>query len=100
MPSESPAWRDVMRANFREARCSGSPSLVHWCTNLAWYWRAEPPGTLDPRSAAQILAVLRTQVKENAGAGILITHSRTAAETADRILVLDADGLKVPEPAT
>ena len=53
----------------------------------------EPTGNLDPRSAAQTLALLRTQVKANAGAGILITHSRTAAETADRILVLDVNGL-------
>jgi putative ABC transport system ATP-binding protein len=54
----------------------------------------EPTGNLDPRNAAQTLALLRQQVKENAGAGILITHSRTAAETADRILVLDAQGLQ------
>src|SRR5450432_3472181 len=54
----------------------------------------EPTGNLDSRSAAQILALLRTQVKANAGAGILITHSRTAAETADRIVMLDARGLK------
>jgi putative ABC transport system ATP-binding protein len=53
----------------------------------------EPTGNLDPHSAAQILALLRDQVKANAGAGILITHSRAAAETADRILVLDARGL-------
>jgi putative ABC transport system ATP-binding protein len=53
----------------------------------------EPTGNLDTRSAAQILALLRAQVKANAGAGILITHSRTAAETADRILVLDSHGL-------
>ena len=53
----------------------------------------EPTGNLDPRSAAQILELLRTQVKTNAGAGILITHSRTAADTADRILQLDARGL-------
>jgi len=53
----------------------------------------EPTGNLDTRSAAQTLALLRAQVEENAGAGILITHSRTAAETADRILVLDAQGL-------
>jgi putative ABC transport system ATP-binding protein len=53
----------------------------------------EPTGNLDPRTAAQTLALLRAQVKESAGAGILITHSRTAAETADRILVLDAAGL-------
>ena len=53
----------------------------------------EPTGNLDPRNAAQILALLREQVKANAGAGILITHSRTAADTADRILVLDSRGL-------
>ncbi len=53
----------------------------------------EPTGNLDPRAAGQILALLSRQIKANAGAGILITHSRTAAETADRILVLDADGL-------
>jgi len=53
----------------------------------------EPTGNLDPRSATQILDVLRTQIKANAGAGILITHSRAAAESADRILVLDAKGL-------
>jgi len=58
----------------------------------------EPTGNLDPRSAAQTLALLRAQVKANAGAGILITHSRAAAETADRVLVLDAGGLKPLRP--
>jgi putative ABC transport system ATP-binding protein len=53
----------------------------------------EPTGNLDPQSAAQTLALLRDQVKANAGGGILITHSRAAADTADRILVLDARGL-------
>jgi putative ABC transport system ATP-binding protein len=59
----------------------------------------EPTGNLDTGSATQILALLRAQVKANAGAGILITHSRMAAETADRILVLDAHGLRPLEPA-
>jgi putative ABC transport system ATP-binding protein len=59
----------------------------------------EPTGNLDSRSAAQTLELLRTQVKANAGAGILITHSRAAAETADRILVLDARGLQPLERA-
>jgi putative ABC transport system ATP-binding protein len=59
----------------------------------------EPTGNLDTRSAAQILSLLRAQVKANAGAGILITHSRMAADTADRILVLDARGLHALEPA-
>ena len=53
----------------------------------------EPTGNLDPQSAAQILSLLRTQLKQNSAAGILITHSRTAADTADRILMLDALGL-------
>jgi putative ABC transport system ATP-binding protein len=59
----------------------------------------EPTGNLDPRSAAQILALLRTQIKANSAAGILITHSRTAAETADRILILDGGGLRPMERA-
>ena len=59
----------------------------------------EPTGNLDTRSAAQILSLLRGQVKANAGAGILITHSRMAADTADRILVLDARGLHPLGPA-
>jgi putative ABC transport system ATP-binding protein len=58
----------------------------------------EPTGNLDPRSAAQTLALLRAQVKTNAGAGILITHSRAAADTADRILVLDTGGLRPLRP--
>ena len=59
----------------------------------------EPTGNLDTGSATQILALLRAQVKANAGAGILITHSRMAADTADRILVLDAHGLRPSGPA-
>jgi putative ABC transport system ATP-binding protein len=59
----------------------------------------EPTGNLDTGSAKQILSLLRSQVKANAGAGILITHSRMAADTADRILVLDARGLRALEPA-
>jgi len=58
----------------------------------------EPTGNLDPRSAAQTLALLREQIKRNAGAGILITHSRAAADTADRILVLDGRGLHARTP--
>jgi putative ABC transport system ATP-binding protein len=58
----------------------------------------EPTGNLDSRSAAQILELLRAQVKANAGAGILITHSRVAADTADRILLLDAHGLHPMAP--
>jgi putative ABC transport system ATP-binding protein len=53
----------------------------------------EPTGNLDARSAGQILTLLREQIKRSGGAGILITHSRAAADTADRICVLDPSGL-------
>jgi putative ABC transport system ATP-binding protein len=59
----------------------------------------EPTGNLDPRAARQILELLRQQIKANSAAGILITHSRTAAETADRIVILDASGLRPAEPS-
>jgi putative ABC transport system ATP-binding protein len=58
----------------------------------------EPTGNLDSRTAAQILALLREQIKANSAAGILITHSRAAADTADRILLLDPHGLRAMEP--
>jgi putative ABC transport system ATP-binding protein len=53
----------------------------------------EPTGNLDPDTAGQVLELLRTQVKAGRAVGILVTHSRAAAETADRILVLTRDGL-------
>ncbi len=53
----------------------------------------EPTGHLDPRTAAQVLALLREQIHASAGAGILITHSRVAAATADRVFTLDGHRL-------
>jgi putative ABC transport system ATP-binding protein len=49
----------------------------------------EPTGNLDPRTASQVLDLLRTEVHRQGASGVLITHSRAAAETTDRILVLD-----------
>jgi putative ABC transport system ATP-binding protein len=54
----------------------------------------EPTGNLDPDSAATVLRLLRDQAKARGAAGILVTHSRAAANTADRILMLSADGLR------
>jgi len=54
----------------------------------------EPTGNLDPDSAAGVLRLLREQVKANRAAGILVTHSRAAAATADRVLTLSRDGLR------
>jgi putative ABC transport system ATP-binding protein len=54
----------------------------------------EPTGNLDADSAMQVLKLLREQVKRESGAGILVTHSAAAAATADRVLLLDANGLR------
>ena len=56
----------------------------------------EPTGNLDPESAAQVLSLLREQVKTRDAGCILVTHSQAAAATADRILILTAQGLRAP----
>jgi putative ABC transport system ATP-binding protein len=59
----------------------------------------EPTGNLDPRSAQQVLELLRAQVKAHGGAGLLITHSRAAAATADRAYEFDGRTLRpLPGP--
>ena len=54
----------------------------------------EPTGNLDSDTAGQVLRLLRDQVKAHRAAGILVTHSRVAAATADRVLTLSRDGLR------
>jgi putative ABC transport system ATP-binding protein len=54
----------------------------------------EPTGNLDPESARQVLQILRQQIAENAGVGILVTHSTAAAATTDHVYILAADGLR------
>jgi putative ABC transport system ATP-binding protein len=53
----------------------------------------EPTGNLDAHSGAQVLRLLRSCIESNNAAGILVTHSSVAASTADRVLLLSADGL-------
>jgi putative ABC transport system ATP-binding protein len=54
----------------------------------------EPTGNLDPESSAVVLRLLREQIKSRNAAGILVTHSRTAAASADRVLQLERGGLR------
>jgi putative ABC transport system ATP-binding protein len=54
----------------------------------------EPTGNLDPTTAAQVLAVLREELRASGGGGILVTHSRAAAATADRACLLDGRALR------
>jgi putative ABC transport system ATP-binding protein len=58
----------------------------------------EPTGNLDPRTASQVLALLRAQVKAHGGAGLLITHSRAAAATTDRAYEFDGRELRLLAP--
>jgi putative ABC transport system ATP-binding protein len=57
----------------------------------------EPTGNLDAETARTVLALLRTQIKANGAAGILVTHSSVAAATADRTFTLTANGLRAQE---
>ncbi|MFZ2852528.1 MAG: ABC transporter ATP-binding protein [Rhodocyclaceae bacterium] len=66
-------------------------ALVHApCLVLA----DEPTGNLDPANAAKVLALLAEHIRRAGAIGILATHSRQAAASADRILRLTADGLQ------
>jgi len=56
----------------------------------------EPTGNLDAAAAADVLQLLRDQLKRDHAIGILVTHSATAAATTDRIYRLGASGL-IPE---
>ena len=53
----------------------------------------EPTGNLDPRTARDVVAVLKDAIRGGRASAILVTHSRTAAASADRVLRLAADGL-------
>ncbi|WP_074667350.1 ABC transporter ATP-binding protein [Nitrosomonas communis] len=53
----------------------------------------EPTGNLDPDTAQEILQLMRSEIKANGAAGIIVTHSQAAAATADQILLLSKTGL-------
>lgn len=54
----------------------------------------EPTGNLDPRTAEQVMDSLVNEVRAKQAACVLVTHSRTAAARADRVLMLEADGVR------
>ena len=53
----------------------------------------EPTGNLDPRTAALVIDLLVAASRREGAACLLVTHSSLAAERADRVLRLEADGL-------
>ena len=53
----------------------------------------EPTGNLDPRTADKVMDALVSQTRAHGASMVLVTHSKTAAARADRVLLLSADGL-------
>ena len=49
----------------------------------------EPTGNLDPDTATVVLDLLAREIRGRRAAGVLVTHSESAAATADRVLRLD-----------
>jgi putative ABC transport system ATP-binding protein len=83
-------WPSAIRANSPAAslqRIAIARALVH---RPRLVLADEPTGNLDARTADQILRLLREQLQATQASGILITHSMTAARTAERILRLRA----------
>ena len=58
----------------------------------------EPTGNLDQESAAQVLSLLKEQIRRDEAAGILVTHSEAAARTADRVFRLHSGTLHLHTP--
>jgi putative ABC transport system ATP-binding protein len=53
----------------------------------------EPTGNLDPATADRIMTLLAGQVRAQRAACLLATHSRAAADRADRIVTLTPQGI-------
>ncbi|MEQ1684055.1 MAG: ABC transporter ATP-binding protein [Burkholderiaceae bacterium] len=58
----------------------------------------EPTGNLDPVTAERVMDLLSAQVREQGAACVLVTHSKTAAARADRVLTLTAHGMQAGAP--
>ena len=55
----------------------------------------EPTGNLDPKTAARVMQALIGQTRVHGASLVLVTHSEAAAQLADRVLHLRADGISV-----
>jgi putative ABC transport system ATP-binding protein len=53
----------------------------------------EPTGNLDPTTAERVMDLLIAQTRSSGAALILVTHSQAAAQRADRVLHLTANGI-------
>ena len=56
----------------------------------------EPTGNLDPDTAQTVLRLLARETRSRGAGGVLVTHSEIAAQSADRVMVLDHGRLRPP----
>ena len=70
-------------------------ALVHRPTLLL---ADEPTGNLDPATAAKVMDLLIAQTRAEGAALVLVTHSEAAAQRADRVLHLTAQGMQGGAP--
>lgn len=54
----------------------------------------EPTGNLDPRTAAEVLALMLERCREQGTAALIVTHSAHVASCCDRTLTLTPEGLQ------
>ena len=59
----------------------------------------EPTGNLDTETGRQIMAVLERLHQQNSQTIIMVTHDRSLARRADRVLVLEGGELENAECA-
>lgn len=75
-------------------RVAAARALVH---RPALVLADEPTGNLDPDTAQTVLSLLAREIHSRGAGGVLVTHSTAAAQSADRVVVLDRGRLR---PAT
>lgn len=74
-------------------RVAAARALVH---RPALILADEPTGNLDPETAQTVLRLLAREIHSRGAGGILVTHSQAAAQSADRVLILDHGRLRSP----
>lgn len=76
-------------------RASVARALVH---DPVLVLADEPTGNLDSRAAVQVVQLLADLVRRHGSTLVMVTHSREAAEAADRVVTL-SDGRVVSDAA-
>jgi putative ABC transport system ATP-binding protein len=77
----------------QQQRVAGARALV---SRPEIVFADEPTGNLDSRSSGELLAFLRSAVKDHGQTIVMVTHDANAASYADRVVFL-ADGAVVDE---